>query len=64
MSAVTESSVVEAVTKELFIGGKWTPAGSGATFPVSDPATGAVLCEVADASAADGLAALDRNNFV
>ncbi|EHK88161.1 NAD-dependent succinate-semialdehyde dehydrogenase [Saccharomonospora azurea] len=59
MSAVTESSVVEAVTKELFIGGKWTPAGSGATFPVSDPATGAVLCEVADASAADGLAALD-----
>ncbi|WP_433470531.1 NAD-dependent succinate-semialdehyde dehydrogenase [Saccharomonospora azurea] len=59
MSAVTESSVVEAATKELFIGGKWTPAGSGATFPVSDPATGAVLCEVADASAADGLAALD-----
>jgi succinate-semialdehyde dehydrogenase/glutarate-semialdehyde dehydrogenase len=59
MSAVTESSVVEAVTKELFIGGKWTPAASGATFPVSDPATGEVLCEVADASASDGLAALD-----
>ncbi|MEY7971313.1 NAD-dependent succinate-semialdehyde dehydrogenase [Saccharomonospora xinjiangensis] len=59
MSAVTESSVVEAVTKELFIGGKWTPSTSGATFPVHDPATGAVLCEVADASAEDGMAALD-----
>lgn len=59
MSAVTESGVVDAVTKELFIGGKWTPATSGATFPVHDPATGAVLCEVADASASDGMAALD-----
>ncbi|EIF00252.1 NAD-dependent succinate-semialdehyde dehydrogenase [Saccharomonospora glauca] len=59
MSTVTESSVVEAVTKELFIGGKWTPATSGATFPVHDPATGKVLCEVADASVSDGMAALD-----
>ncbi|WP_024874787.1 NAD-dependent succinate-semialdehyde dehydrogenase [Saccharomonospora piscinae] len=59
MSAVTESGVVEAVNKELFIGGKWTQATAGATFPVHDPATGGVLCEVADASADDGRAALD-----
>ena len=59
MNAVTESSVVEAVTKQLFIGGKWTPASSGATFAVHDPATGQVLCEVADASVENGKAALD-----
>ncbi|ACU97993.1 NAD-dependent succinate-semialdehyde dehydrogenase [Saccharomonospora viridis] len=59
MNAVTESSVVEAVTKQLFIGGKWTPASNGATFAVHDPATGQVLCEVADASPEDGKAALD-----
>ncbi|SFO95685.1 succinate-semialdehyde dehydrogenase / glutarate-semialdehyde dehydrogenase [Amycolatopsis arida] len=62
MSEITEArerAVVEAVAKELFIGGKWTPATEGRTFPVHDPATGAVLCEVADASPADGATALD-----
>ncbi|MEU7782817.1 NAD-dependent succinate-semialdehyde dehydrogenase [Amycolatopsis sp. NPDC049159] len=59
MSASTESGVVDAVGKELFIGGKWVAAGSGKTFPVVDPATGKELCQVADASPADGLAALD-----
>ncbi|MEV7092257.1 NAD-dependent succinate-semialdehyde dehydrogenase [Amycolatopsis sp. NPDC051045] len=59
MSASTESGVVEAVGKELFIGGKWVAAESGKTFPVVDPATGKELCHVADASPADGVAALD-----
>src|SRR3954469_6227458 len=59
MSASTESGVVEAVGKELFIGGKWVAAESGKTFPVVDPATGKELCQVADASPADGVAALD-----
>ncbi|EOD67862.1 NAD-dependent succinate-semialdehyde dehydrogenase [Amycolatopsis vancoresmycina] len=59
MSASTESGVVEAVGKELFIGGKWVAAESGKTFPVVDPATGRELCQVADASPADGVAALD-----
>ncbi|WP_370968312.1 NAD-dependent succinate-semialdehyde dehydrogenase [Amycolatopsis sp. cg9] len=59
MSASTESGVVDAVGKELFIGGKWVAAESGKTFPVVDPATGKELCQVADASSADGLAALD-----
>ncbi|PXY26705.1 NAD-dependent succinate-semialdehyde dehydrogenase [Prauserella sp. PE36] len=59
MSTVSESGVVSAVNKELFIGGKWTAASGGRTFPVQDPATGEVLCEVADASPEDGIAALD-----
>ncbi|HEY3559776.1 MAG TPA: NAD-dependent succinate-semialdehyde dehydrogenase [Kribbella sp.] len=52
-----EREVVEACPTELFIGGKWVAAGR--TFAVEDPATGTTLCEVADASPADGKAALD-----
>ncbi|HZX02074.1 NAD-dependent succinate-semialdehyde dehydrogenase [Kribbella sp.] len=52
-----EREVVEGCPTELFIGGKWVAAGK--TFAVEDPATGATLCEVADASPADGKAALD-----
>ncbi|HEY3501668.1 MAG TPA: NAD-dependent succinate-semialdehyde dehydrogenase [Actinocatenispora sp.] len=54
-----EEKVVAAVPKQLFVGGRWRDAAGGATFPVTDPATGAELCAVADASADDGLAALD-----
>ncbi|MFD2419307.1 NAD-dependent succinate-semialdehyde dehydrogenase [Amycolatopsis pigmentata] len=56
---MSEASVVEAVGKELFIGGKWAPATGGRTFAVDDPSTGEVLCEVADAGPGDGMAALD-----
>ncbi|GAB3508622.1 NAD-dependent succinate-semialdehyde dehydrogenase [Amycolatopsis cihanbeyliensis] len=55
----SEASVVETVDKELFVGGKWTQAAGGKTFPVHDPSTGGVLCEIADASPEDGIAALD-----
>jgi succinate-semialdehyde dehydrogenase/glutarate-semialdehyde dehydrogenase len=51
--------VVSPVPKELLIGGSWRPAASGAVFPVEDPSTGELLCHVADASPADGMAALD-----
>jgi len=54
-----EIKVVDAVPKGLYIGGAWRPAAGGATFGVEDPSTGAQLCEVADASPADGVAALD-----
>jgi succinate-semialdehyde dehydrogenase/glutarate-semialdehyde dehydrogenase len=54
-----EAAVLDSVNKELFIGGKWRAANDGVTFPVYDPATGEALCEVADASPADGVAALD-----
>ncbi|MEV1290788.1 NAD-dependent succinate-semialdehyde dehydrogenase [Pseudonocardia sp. NPDC049635] len=53
-----ERKVLEAVPTGLFIGGTWRPAENGATTPVEDPATGAVLTEVADASPADGMDAL------
>ena len=59
MSEITEAGVVGAVGKELFIGGKWVGAESGKTFAVRDPAIGHELCQVADASPADGMTALD-----
>ncbi|WP_448392034.1 NAD-dependent succinate-semialdehyde dehydrogenase [Mycolicibacterium sp. XJ879] len=51
-------SVIDFVDKRLFIGGKWVDAAEHATFDVIDPATGEVLCAVADACPADGMAAL------
>ncbi|TJZ79704.1 aldehyde dehydrogenase family protein [Rhodococcus oryzae] len=39
--------------KKLLIGGEWTPAASGRTFPTYDPATGNALTEVAHGQAED-----------
>jgi len=57
--SVREQKVVSAVPTRLRIGGEWVDAEGGATFEVLDPATGEVLCTVADAQPADGMAALD-----
>jgi 1-pyrroline dehydrogenase len=46
------------VPHQNFIGGAWTPARSGATDTVLNPATGAVLAEVASGDAADADAAV------
>jgi succinate-semialdehyde dehydrogenase/glutarate-semialdehyde dehydrogenase len=54
-----ERTVVEAVPKQLFIGGEWRDASGGATVDVEDPSTGAAIGSVADASADDAKAALD-----
>src|SRR5262249_234195 len=54
-----EQAVIDAVPKELLIGGEWRPAASGNTFAVEDPATGVALCDVADGDAGDAMAALD-----
>jgi succinate-semialdehyde dehydrogenase/glutarate-semialdehyde dehydrogenase len=54
-----EQDVVSAVPRQLFIGGEWVDATDSARFDVVDPATGDVLCEVADARPADGVRALD-----
>jgi succinate-semialdehyde dehydrogenase/glutarate-semialdehyde dehydrogenase len=54
-----ESAVLDAVPKDLHIGGKWMAAADSARFDVLDPATGQVLCTVADASPEDGMRALD-----
>ena len=54
-----EEKVVGAVPNGLFIGGAWRPSETGATFTVEDPSTRQVLAEVADASPADGMQALE-----
>jgi succinate-semialdehyde dehydrogenase/glutarate-semialdehyde dehydrogenase len=55
---MTEAEVLAEVPKELFIAGAWRPADSGARLEVEDPATGKVLCQIADAGEADAHAAL------
>ncbi len=57
--AVNQKQLVESVPKGLFIGGSWRDSSSGATLAVEDPATGRSLAHVADATVADGKAALD-----
>ncbi|MFC5789463.1 NAD-dependent succinate-semialdehyde dehydrogenase [Agromyces tardus] len=54
-----ESTLIERVADGLFIGGEWVPAEGGKTFAVQDPSTGEVIKEIADASPADGMRALD-----
>ena len=44
--------------KQLFIAGIWRDATAGSAFDVVDPATGEVLCPVADASPEDGVDAV------
>ena len=61
MSTITaskEQSVVDAVPKQLYIGGEWRDGAKG-TLTVEDPSTAEPLCEVADASVDDAKAALD-----
>ena len=57
--ASRETAVVADVPKGLWVGGGTTDATDKAVLPVHDPSTGEVLTEVADASPADGVAALD-----
>ncbi|HLR83515.1 MAG TPA: NAD-dependent succinate-semialdehyde dehydrogenase [Nocardioidaceae bacterium] len=57
--AGSTEAVIASVPKQLHINGEWRDAEGGATFDVLDPSTGRVLCSVADATAADGRAALD-----
>jgi succinate-semialdehyde dehydrogenase / glutarate-semialdehyde dehydrogenase len=54
-----ESAVVGGVATDLYIGGHWRAGTGSATIDVDDPATGEVIAQVADATVADGLAALD-----
>ena len=59
MSEATEKALLESVPDGLFIGGEWSPAISGSTLDVHDPATGEVIRTIADAAVEDGSAALD-----
>jgi len=53
---MNEQAILDAVPKQLLIGGEWRD-GDG-TLPIEDPSTGKTLCEVANATVDDALAAL------
>ena len=59
MSEASEKALLESVPDGLFIGGEWSPAISGSTLVVHDPATGEVIKTIANATVEDGAAALD-----
>lgn len=59
MSENRETELLAKVPDGLFIGGEWLAADGGKTLKVYDPATGEVVKEIANASAGDGMAALD-----
>jgi succinate-semialdehyde dehydrogenase/glutarate-semialdehyde dehydrogenase len=56
--ASKEQAVVDAVPKQLYIGGEWRDGSEGGTIAVEDPATQETIAEVADATAEDAVAAL------
>src|SRR6478672_13947788 len=57
--ATTQKTLIDSVPKGLFIGGAWRDATGGGTLAVEDPSSGTTLTHVADATIADGKAALD-----
>jgi len=57
--ALSESELLTAVPDSLFIGGEWVASTSGRRIEVRDPSTGLVIKTIADASVADGAAAMD-----
>jgi len=57
--SLDEAALLAKTPNQLFIGGQWVDGETGATIKVHDPSTGAVIREIADASPADGLRALD-----
>ncbi len=57
--ATDEHAVLDGVPTDLYVGGEWRPASGRDSFAVEDPATGKTLCEIADATPEDAVAALD-----
>ncbi len=54
-----EAALLAGIPNQLFIGGAWVDSTSGRSIEVHDPATGDVIKTIADASVADGAAAID-----
>jgi succinate-semialdehyde dehydrogenase/glutarate-semialdehyde dehydrogenase len=54
-----EAELLAGIPNQLFIGGAWVDSTSGRSIEVHDPATGEVIKTIADASVADGSAAID-----
>lgn len=59
ITASDEKTLLDSIPTGLYISGEWAPATGGRTFDVHDPATGAVIRSIADATAEDGIRALD-----
>ena len=55
---MNEQQLLDAIPKQLYIAGEWRDGGEGKSLSVEDPATGESLCEVADATPDDAVAAL------
>jgi len=53
-----QQAVLEAVPKQLYIGGQWRAGAGGETLAVENPATGETIARVADATPQDALDAL------
>lgn len=56
---ISEAELLAKVPTGLFIGGEWVAAENGRTLAVNDPSNGNKLVDIADASVADGVRALD-----
>lgn len=59
MSTDLEHQARALIRRDNFINGKWVAAASGRRFPVTDPATGYLIVEVADSGPSDARAAAD-----
>ncbi|WP_353713569.1 hypothetical protein [Arthrobacter sp. K5] len=59
-----ERLLLSTIPTGLLINGQWRDASGGGTFAVEDPATGRTLLEIADATSADAMAALDAADAV
>ncbi|HVW49803.1 MAG TPA: NAD-dependent succinate-semialdehyde dehydrogenase [Trinickia sp.] len=59
MSTNLEHQARALIRRDNFINGKWVAAASGRRFPVTDPATGELIVEVADSGPSDARAAAD-----
>jgi len=59
MVDAAETALLDSVPDGLFIGGEWSPAISGTTLEVYDPATGDAIKAIASAGIEDGAAAMD-----
>ena len=56
---ISETDLLAKVPSQLFIAGAWVDSSSGRAIEVRDPATGAVIKTIADASVADAASAMD-----
>jgi acyl-CoA reductase-like NAD-dependent aldehyde dehydrogenase len=52
-------STIEKTERQLFINGKWRPVDTGATFPVTNPATDETLTAVTEGGVSETRAAIN-----